>query len=140
MRPPSTELREHVGAIWIAQDISPVQREELLDDVLTSVLSELRDAVGNLDVRLSEEESMVELAAVDAWAGLVSYVVARTYAPASPWPSLPKAGWSQQITQRLQQVAASLRRPLLRVKDGLHAAHVSVSVGFPWGVSVGVSF
>jgi hypothetical protein len=88
---------------------------------------------------LTEEQADSQLATIDAWASLMSYAVARVYAPASPWPRR-KAGWGQNITRSLRRMVKRLQSLLAPVAKVLKATHFSIAVGYPWGVQIGMSF
>lgn len=78
-------------------------------------------------------------AACDAWASLVSHALAQVHAPMSPFPR-NRAGWGQRAIQQVQQFARILRAPLSTAQQGLGASSYSISVGFPWGVSIGFTW
>jgi len=88
---------------------------------------------------LGEEEGRDLLAAVDAWAGLASAVVARTYAPASPWRR-NVAGWGKKATAALQRITKLLLTPLQVAATALGASSWSIGIGFPWGISISLSW
>lgn len=139
MQAPNDGLREEVAQILdrVTHDVvvGDDAGEESLDQVL-----EMIEAGANLALESGlDNDGEAELAAVDAWAGLASYAVARFYAPNSPWP-WHKGGWSQSAPRRLRRVANSLRPPLERAASALGAASWSVSVGFPWGVSISLTW
>jgi hypothetical protein len=126
---PSEGLRERV-----ASALGEVSEEDQLDEILGMIEGELE---GDLGAESYDEQS--ELAAIDAWAGLASYAVGRFYAPASPWP-FRKGGWDRRAPERLRRIGERLRGPLERAARALGAVSWSISVGFPWGVSIAVSW
>jgi hypothetical protein len=77
------------------------------------------------------------LVAVEGWAALASYVVARTYAPQSP---MRYAGWIRTVAYVLQRIARMLQARLMDVVGRLGASGLTVSVSFPWGLSVSVDW
>ncbi|MFF3604158.1 hypothetical protein [Streptomyces sp. NPDC002463] len=83
------------------------------------------------------EEPSEALAAAEGWAALTSYVVARTYAPQSP---MRYAGWVRIVALVLQRIAAMLRARLMDVVTRLGASGLTVSVAFPWGLSVALEW
>ncbi|HEY2477223.1 MAG TPA: hypothetical protein VGI17_00670 [Solirubrobacterales bacterium] len=129
MNGPSEELREHV-----ALTLDEVTDEEQLEEILGTIEEELSSDLGG-----GPRDEQEEMAAIDAWAGLASYAVGRFYAPASPWP-FRKGGWDKRAPERLRRIADQLRGPLERVARALGAVTWSISVGFPWGVSISVSW
>jgi hypothetical protein len=141
---PSDELRMHVtrmledGSLEGGPDGAA---EEALEAVLARIEADMDKSLGDESPHeeLSEEAGEDQLAVIDAWAALISHAVARAYAPASPWPSR-RAGWSGRIVKRLRRMAGKLRKPLGKVVKALKAVSASISVSFPWGISVGVSF
>jgi glutathione S-transferase len=126
---PSGELREKIAA-----ELDEVKEEEGLDAILERI-------EGELDAALSgdPQEDSAEFAAIDGWAALASYVVARFYAPASPWRR-GLAGWSEKAVERLRRIAHALLTALERVAKRLGACSWSVGVSFPWGVSIGLTW
>lgn len=85
----------------------------------------------------ADVETVVE--AVLGWAALVSFAVARFYAPASPWPqALP--GWGRQVARILRRIAARLAGALRSALGPTGADSFSISVTFPWGIEVGLSW
>ena len=86
-----------------------------------------------------DDDPYQELAAIEEWASLASYAVSRFYGPQSPLRR-DIAGWSEQAVERLRKIAETLRPRLVRVARLLNAVSFSISVGFPWGVSIGVGF
>jgi hypothetical protein len=142
LRAPSEELRGRVASGWIDRDVSDDEREEILERVLDDIGAQLSSALdeAELEELTSDEEAIAQLAAIDAWTGLISHAVARAYAPASPWPRRPLAGWSANVTRRLQQMAQSLRKPLDYIVARLGAATYVLSVGFPSGITLSITF
>ena len=108
------------------------------EDRLTGVLTRITDAL-QLDAVGEGDEPGNLLDATNEWAGLLSYAVGRIYAPASPWP-FGLGGWGRGPVRALQRGAELLQIPLAQAATALRANGFSVSVGFPWGVSVGLSW
>lgn len=111
--------------------------EEKLEFILEHILREMTDASTIAPVSLEAADG--SLAAVEAWAGLASYAVARFYAPASPWPR-DLAGWSTKVVERLREISEKLRRELARAVALLKPESYSVGVGFPWGISISLTW
>ena len=143
MEAPSSKLRYHVADASSGlrtDDLPDADVEAHLDDLLERVESEMASAIdAGRYVGLSPEEAEDQLAVVDAWAGLISAAVGRVYAPASPWPR-HSAGWGKKIVRRLRRMALRLQAVLKPVSQALGAIGFSISVGFPWGISIGLSF
>ncbi len=91
--------------------------EEQLDEILVRIQNEVEAALE----AGPQDDGHSELAAVDAWAGLASYAVARFYAPTSPWP-WKKGGWTDKAPERLRHIADKLRPALEWAAKTLGAA------------------
>lgn len=161
---PSNDFRESIyrqllgmrtRAFDDGERVTP-ETEELLGDVLERILGQLQvdvqeSAVLNpepdedqqggvlLATRPSLEDAQAVAVAVDEWASVASYAVAWVYAPASPLPE-KLAGMGGKAVVTLRQIAGGLRLPLKAVAVGLQADSYSISVGFPWGVSVSLDW
>jgi hypothetical protein len=118
--------------------------EEALEEVLDLISSHASDDLGPLARQEPGEDQAWEmLAAVDAWASLASYAFQRIYteesmAVGTPFIQFP--GTKKSVMQRLQSVSSKLRPALEKACRGLGALSYSISVGFPAGVSVGISW
>jgi hypothetical protein len=130
MRRPSPDFRAHV-----AESVERLETEEQLDELLDEIERQIDQASTE---RASPAD--VEYTAVLEWTSIVSYAVARYYAPASPWPWGRKAGWDPKIGVRLEKLAGAFKKPMKSVLDKTDAVSFSISVGFPWGISVGLSW
>lgn len=144
MQAPSDDLRTQVALTtedWAASDLPDEVHEDFLDDLLSHLEAEMDGALGDEPSRedMTVEQAEEQLSAVDSWAGLISHAVGRVYAPASPWPRRT-AGWAQKVVRRLRRMANKLKATLAPVAKALGAVHFSISVSFPWGISIGVSF
>jgi len=106
-----------------------------VEEVLDAILERLEYQ----DDSVVDGDPYEELAAIEEWASLASYAVSRFYGPQSPLRR-DVAGWSKRAVERLRRITERLRPPLARVAERLHAVSFSISVGFPWGVSIGVGF
>jgi hypothetical protein len=139
MDPPTDELRSQVAVAL--DDLTREAKEgrpdgeDQLDEILGMIETRVEEALESGP----DEDEHSELAAVDAWAGLASYAIARFYAPNSPWP-WHKAGWDKRAPERLRRIARMLQPPLEQAARMLRAASWSVSVGFPWGISISVGW
>lgn len=91
------------------------------------------------DVEGTAQDVEDQLAAVEGWAALISSAIGRVYVPASPWPRYA-AGWDQMIVRRLRRMASRLRAVLEPVARALNAVGFSISVGFPWGIAIGLTY
>lgn len=91
------------------------------------------------DLPAASDAAQSELVALNQWAALASYACARFYAPASPWPK-SLAGWGQRVAARLQRIARALGARLQAVGRQLGVTSVSVSVNYPWGLSVSLNW
>ena len=131
MEGPSAAVRDHIRS-----RVDSLESEDDLEEVL-----------GEIEERISADDSptdvsadpLDELAAIDAWAALASYAVARFYGPSSPWPArLP--GWSKRAALRLRGVAARLRPRLQAAAQATHASSWSIGVSFPWGIQISLTW
>lgn len=140
MNGPSMEFR-----LLIAKEARAL-REQTDDDVAETGLDNLLGRIVeelNIDVHESSLENLDIgddlVSPCHAWASLASYAVAEVYAPNSPFPR-NAAGWGQKAIHRLNQISQTLRRPLEIGKRSIGAGSYSISVGFPWGVSISFSW
>lgn len=131
MNGPRDEFRMLIG-----DTMAEAESEDSLEHVLGLIEDEL---AADVEEGYEEERPEDVLDAVIQWAGLVSHALARFYAPASPWPR-NVAGWSQRAVARLRRVAGWLRSALQAAAQALGATSWSISIAFPWGISVGVSW
>lgn len=130
MEGPSDDFRRRIG-----ESLGKLGNDEAVSELLGLIQSEL---LRDIDKGFDQEPNQI-LASVDGWAGLASHVVARFYAPASPWP-LDIAGWGRAAIRKLRDVANTLRTPLSNAAKGTGAASWTIAVGFPWGISVGLTW
>jgi len=138
MKPPSIELRTLVFARALSiRD----ETDETCDAELAGLIARIDEEL-LLAIELGppgDDDPYALAAACDGWASLVSHALAQAHAPMSPFPR-NRAGWGRAAIQRVQQFAATLRTPLSVAQQGLQASSYSISVGFPWGVSVGFAW
>ena len=104
---------------------------------------------GDVDDGDEPADPYEELAAIDEWAGLASHVVQAFYGPGSDskfddfmqWLGRDKlAGWSKTAVEKLRKIADALKHKLRIVAKQLGSISYSVGVGFPRGVSIGISW
>ncbi len=141
MEGPSDEFRADVLESIVSVSDAPDEEAELrLEATLNDIgaLLERDLELGGWE-SLDAESAMDQLAAIDAWAALVSAAVARIYAPASPWRRRV-AGWAKSVAARLRWLTNLLLAPLRAVAAALGASSYSIGIGFPWGVSVGLNW
>jgi hypothetical protein len=154
MRGPTDEQRERYGnrAVEVAyrhvdNDVRYVAGdvEASLQEILDDLLGELAEDVDSDDdwQRLPATDDIAAaehvLASIEAWSALASYVVASLYAPQSPFPR-GFGGWASGVAERLRDVTTRLHGPMTAVARVLRPDSWSIGVGFPWGVSVGLSW
>lgn len=143
MLPPNGELRRWVRSQFdqsrhgAAADNYAVNEESeaLLERVLDRITAGLREARS----QNQEQRANELLAVIEAWTGLASYATIRTYGAESPWPK-GLAGWSNGVASRLRRLGSQLEEELREVAIRLHAEGWSISVTFPLGVSVSLSW
>jgi len=142
MNGPSEELRSQIRSrideIAVTLPNEPRNVTPQIEDRLAGILNDISIALGN-DAVGGDDDPQNLLDATNEWAGLLSYAVSRVYAPASPWP-IGLGGWGRAPVKALQRGAGQLQTPLTQAATALRANGFSVSVGFPWGVSVGLSW
>lgn len=130
------EIRAQVDEIVNAAPPRTVTPEA--EDRLTTIVGRITDAL-QADLDREDDDPQDLLDATNEWAGLLSYAVSRVYAPASPWP-LGLGGWGRGPVKSMRRAAGLLQKPLARAATALGANGFSISVGFPWGVAVGLSW
>lgn len=92
---------------------------------------------------LSEGEAEELLGHIDAWASLASHVTYETYVgPLREVGAARRrvAGWAKGVGSRLAEFANLLTGYLRAAMRALRAQSFSISVGFPFGISVGLSW
>ena len=157
MKGPDDELRrqvtEEVEALLVRRVEVPglvhLYEDDDLDRVLGIIEDKLRedlpeDLMPAEDFRAAEEVKHVEKPdevtdALLGWAALVSYALARTHGPSSGWPAGP-AAWGRKALRRIRQIVRLLLTPLRAVQAAAGATSCSISVSFPWGIAIGLSW
>lgn len=136
MTGPSEDLRRIVGDRVLSLKPS-IEDEARLERVLSEEIGpRIRDDVGNGSTLPSQDPAEV-LAAVEAWAGLISFAVGSFYGPQS---RMTVPGWAQNIPQKLRELTGWLLKPLEIAAKALGASSWTISVNFPFGVSVGLAW
>jgi hypothetical protein len=121
-----------------------VKEEEDLEELLAGLTGAARDELARWQEPIqSADEAEEALVAVEAWASLASYACARFYVdgPAevgTRWRRL--GGMSKGVVSRLQKLAEEFAAVLREACRLLAAASFSISIGFPLGVSIGLSW
>lgn len=108
------------------------------EDQLDKVLARIEEVIA-ADVELPDEDPERVIDAVAQWTSVASYAVGRFYGPASPWPR-NVAGWGKKAVARLRRISGHLTGPLNAALGATGASSFSISIGFPWGISVGLSW
>lgn len=83
------------------------------------------------------------LASVEAWASVASHATAEVYAgPLREVGAMHSrlAGWARSVAAKLTELAHLLADYLSKAMQALSPESFSISVSFPWGVSVGLSW
>jgi hypothetical protein len=124
---PSNRFRKDVK-----RKADELTREEELEELLVEI-----DGALNEDADAGAPED--DLAAIESWASLASYAAGRFYAPASPWPR-DLAGWGTKAIERLRRIANTLASRLRSIVGVVGATGFSITVGFPWGISVALNW
>ena len=134
---------------WVEKALSQLPRvvnedvEGRLEQVLQGIQSRMQaDLEGHAlahEAELDEDDGWDLLAAIEGWAALASRAVAQVYAPASPFPK-GAAGWGKSVVKRLRRIAGHLRGSLAAAARAVGADAFNVSIGYPWGISVGLQW
>lgn len=125
------EILAWLGA-QLAEDLSVSAEEEYE--------REAEETYGGLAVAVRPEALADRtLAVVDSWASVLSYATTWVYAPLSPPPG-GEAGAATKILERIRRYTSMMTAPATQAASILGADGWSVSVGFPFGVSVGLSW
>jgi hypothetical protein len=127
MNGPTREFRGYVH-----ERAQELESEEQVDELLGQIEGALSEDMG-------AENPEEDLAAVEAWASVASYVVARFYAPASPWPR-DVAGWSRKAAERLRRISSKVADVLRSIVGQVGATGFSIGVAFPWGISIALNW
>jgi hypothetical protein len=132
MQGPTEEFREHVREIAEGVD-SEDALTELLDEIEGEIRTDIRET--------ARGEAADELAAVEGWASVASYPVARFSAPASPWPPFNRlAGWGTKAVRKLRSITNTLKGRLQGIARDLGAESFSIGVSFPWGIQISLTW
>lgn len=113
------------------------ESEQELSEVLSGISSA---AAGDLERHLAESDSAEEaVAAAHAWASVHSYAISRFYyeGPESLWR---RGGFAKRVTRELQEAAKTFESYLTVVVKAVGASGFSVSVGFPFGISIALEW
>jgi hypothetical protein len=121
----------HTTPREVTQEVED-QLERILDVILEQCESEMQTSLGS-------EFAGEVIESVNEWAGLLSYAVGRVYAPTSPWFQ-GLGGWGRGTTKSLREAARIFGKFANKAASDVGATGFGVSVGFPFGVSVGLSW
>ena len=140
MQQPKYELRQRIAEqSQQLRGLADEEAEKGLEDLLTEIQKKLETELRENPPEQQESDSAEIVSSCHAWASLASHAVAEVYAPNSPFPR-NVAGWGQNAIRCLNQISATLRTPLAVAKRPIGAGFYSISVGFPWGVSISFSW
>jgi hypothetical protein len=137
---PSEEFRQFV--VERLTDISEVpdfEAEQVVEETLETIGQEIARDVEYQEFPENPDAAYDQLGAIHAWASVISTTVARVYAPTSPWRR-KVAGFAKTVGSKLQWLVNLLLTPLRAAQAALGATGCDISVSFPWGVSVGLSW
>jgi predicted component of type VI protein secretion system len=113
------------------------QDEGQLSEVLGGISN---SAAIDLDRHLAAGDSPEALvAAVEAWASVHSYAISRFYFE-GPQSLLRRGGFDKRVTRQLQRAAETFEPRLTAVVSALGPSGFSISVGFPWGISIALEW
>ena len=151
IKPPEIEIRiQVVNLARSSRDIPDVNGYAYTDvdggvrNALDMIVRDLDESITTLSPDRTAEEMTLDdaheiLSSVHAWAALASRAVGEVYAPASPFP-WKAGGWGSEVSARLQALAARFGPAAKIAAKRIWANGVSVSVSFPWGISVGITY
>ena len=141
MNGPTEELRQVVVVQSMnLNELPDLFAEQQLLQTFGMIRSEInRDLEQQEDLGDDRDAAYDQLGAIEAWMSVISTAVARMYAPTSPWHRRV-AGWAKEVAKTLRWLTDLLLAPLQAVKAALGATSCGISVGFPWGVSVDLSW
>jgi hypothetical protein len=137
------ELRQ-----WVADEVDIARTEQGWDEEKLGAILEVvsREAGEQLERQFGDrepvdvEEAHGMVSAVEAWASVLSYATSCFYFEGPE--SLPRLGGfsPKDVTPKLQDAVRKFVPFLQRACQATSASSFSVSVGFPWGVSVGLGW
>lgn len=139
------DLYERLRAEAFAQAVE-IQDESQLEDLLDRIAAYAADDLGAVSFdreEISEWEAEELLATVEAWASLASHVTLEAYAgPIREVGAmrLRVGGFAKGVCARLTRLVQLFRSHLTKAMEALSAASFSISVNFPAGISVGLSW
>jgi hypothetical protein len=137
---PSLEFREFVVArLADIGDAPDPQAEQVVEELLDTIGQEIAGDLQYQEFPESPDAAYDQLGAIHAWASVISTAVGRVYAPTSPWRR-KVAGFAKTVGTKLQWLVNLLLTPLRAAQAALGATGCDISVSFPWGVSVGLSW
>jgi hypothetical protein len=128
-----------VAALQDLDETPDLIAEQRLLTVLEGIGEAIRSDIERTERELNSDSALDELGAIESWASVISAAVARVYAPTSPWKRRA-AGWAKEVASRLRWLTNLLLTPLKAAAVALGAVSWSISMNFPWGVSVGLSW
>lgn len=128
MQAPSDEDRREVERSHFESEEDCEQALDLIDVMMERA---------GLEFDEHEQHPEEALEAVEGWLGLMSYAVARTYAPASP---MRFPGWSRRVIGRLRAMVQRFQGALQRIAALLGVKGYSIGVSFPWGVQLSLNW
>ncbi|WP_046469319.1 hypothetical protein [Allosalinactinospora lopnorensis] len=108
------------------------------EEDLAGVLGDIEQRISGVLREGSADDPIELLGVVEAWAALLSYAMARFYAPGGTLRT-SSAGWGDGTAYQVRRAAEALREPLQSVVNRTDASRYSIIIAFPWGVSIGLS-
>jgi hypothetical protein len=122
------------------------QLVELLYRVERQAAEDLAEQFGEaeqLDDELDAETASRLLASVEAWASVSSHLTYMGYyGPIRELGAMKQKliGWSRTVESKLQDLSSLLGGYLRKAMHALRASSFTIQAGFPWGVSVGLTW
>jgi hypothetical protein len=145
-----TERYDHMREAVFARASQISDDEEELEALLNEIVGQAAKDLGaefgspeEFDLDDDPDRADVLLASIEAWASLASYATYEAYAgPIREVGAmhLRLAGWGKGIAANLTRLTKLLGGYLAKVLKPLNAISYSIDMGFPGGVSVGLSW
>lgn len=111
--------------------------EEAFAGVLDRIADEARDDLERVAGLTDDGDELI--AAAEGWASVASYATTRFYFE-GPESIFKRGGYSKDVASRLHRVVKELAPTLRRALHATGASAFSIAVGFPFGVSVGLTW
>lgn len=133
---------------WVAREVDIARTDQdwdeerlgaILEAISQQASEQLEQQFGDHEP-LDAEEAHGMVSAIEAWASVLSYATSCFYVEGPE--SLPRLGGfsPKNVMPKLQDAVRKFVPFLRRACSATGASSFSVSIGFPWGVSVGLGW